>query len=247
MPSSPPSSAPAASGSRPGYGGRVIRSTPPARPTPLALLVACAALSTCDARPPAEGAAGAGTSPSPAASASGAPLSPAASPSGRAPASAAALAPRPPAAPADVASLDAIVAALYDTISGPAGKKRDWDRMRSLFVPGGRLMPAVGRPGGGAEVRLLDVEDYVTRAGPRLEGEGFFEREISRKVEAFGDIAHVFSTYESRHALADAAPFARGINSIQLLKDGARWWIVSVYWDSEAPDKPLPEKYLAPK
>lgn len=136
------------------------------------------------------------------------------------------------------------MAALYDVISGPAGKRRDWDRLRSLFVPGGRLVRAAERPGGGAEARLLDVEDYVARAGPRLEGEGFYEREVSRKVESFGNIAHVFSTYESRHAPGDERPFDRGINSIQLLKDGERWWLVSVYWDSEGPSKPLPEKYL---
>ncbi len=148
--------------------------------------------------------------------------------------------------PADVKSMDAIVAALYNVISGPAGQKRDWDRMRSLFVPGARLIPAVASPEGGASARVLDVDGYIQRSGAALE-RGFFEHEIVRTVEAFGNIAHVFSTYESKHAASDPAPFARGINSIQLLKDGERWWIVTVYWDSEKPGNPLPPQYLPKK
>jgi hypothetical protein len=146
--------------------------------------------------------------------------------------------------PEDVKSVDAIVAAVYDVISGPAGQKRDWDRMRSLFVPGARLIPAVPNQNGGASARVLDVQGYIDRSGPTLEKNGFFEHEIARKTDAFGNIAHLFSTYESRHTAADPAPFARGINSIDLLKDGDRWWIVTIYWDSERPDNPIPPQYL---
>ena len=153
---------------------------------------------------------------------------------------------KPPAPrPDDVKSMDAVVAAAYDSISGAAGQTRDWDRFRSLFVPGARLIPAVAA-NGGATARVLAVEDYIQRSTPGLE-RGFFEREIARKVDAFGNIAQVFSTYESRHAAADAAPFARGINSFQLLKDGDRWWIVTIYWDSERPGNPIPEQYLPRK
>jgi hypothetical protein len=141
--------------------------------------------------------------------------------------------------PADVASMDAIITALYDVISGPAGQPRKWDRMRSLFVPGARLIPA-----GGAAPRVLTVDEYINRSGPGLERNGFFEREISNKVETFGHITHTFSTYESRHTAEDAQPFSRGINSIQLFNDGTRWWIVTVFWDSERPNNPIPKKYL---
>ena len=154
----------------------------------------------------------------------------------------------PPAArPADVTSVDAIVAALYDVISGPAGQKRDWDRMRSLFVPGARLIPSVANPAGGATARVLDVDGYIDRGGASLEKNGFFEHEIARKIDAFDNIAVLFSTYESRHTAADPAPFARGINSIQLLKDGDRWWIVTVYWDAERPGNTIPQQYLPGK
>lgn len=155
-----------------------------------------------------------------------------------------AAAPSPAARPADVASLDAILAALYDVISGPAGQRRDWDRFRSLFVPGARLIPTGGPAGQPARATVLTPDDYVLRAGASLERDGFFEREIGRSVDSFGRITQVFSAYDSKRTPADAAPFSRGINSIQLLNDGTRWWIVSVFWDAERPDNPIPARYL---
>ena len=155
---------------------------------------------------------------------------------------------QPAAAPAanasDVASMDAILAALYDVISGPAGKKRDWNRMRSLFIPEGRLIATGKRPTGEVGQRVMNVEGYITSSGPFLEEKGFFETEVARRVETFGNVAHVWSTYEARNKADDAKPFMRGINSIQLWNDGKRWWIVTIYWQAESPDTPLPEKYL---
>jgi hypothetical protein len=150
----------------------------------------------------------------------------------------------PAANPADVASVDSIIAAVYDTISGPAGKKRDWDRLRSLFVPGARLVPTGPRPAGGYGSRVLTVDEYIERAGGFFDKEGFYERELARRTEQFGQIAHAFSTYDSKHAPEEAKPFARGINSIQLMNDGKRWWIVTIFWQGEDEKAPLPEKYL---
>lgn len=149
----------------------------------------------------------------------------------------------PAANPADVATMDSIIASLYDVISGPAGK-RNWDRFRSLFIPGARLIPTGARPTGEVGSRLLTVEDYVQRAGASFEKEGFFESEAARRTEQFGNIAHAFSTYESRHAKDEAKPFQRGINSIQLMNDGKRWWIVTIFWQAETEKNPLPEKYV---
>src|SRR5262245_52222834 len=149
----------------------------------------------------------------------------------------------PAANPADVATMDAIVAALYNVISGPAGA-RDWNRFRSLFAPGARLIANGVRPDGEVVSRVMSPDDYAGRNGPFFEKNGFFEREISRRTERFGMIAHVFSTYESRHAADDTKPFARGINSIQLLNDGKRWWIVTVFWQGEDEKTPLPAEYL---
>ncbi|MEW6212294.1 MAG: hypothetical protein AB1631_28455, partial [Acidobacteriota bacterium] len=134
--------------------------------------------------------------------------------------------------------------ALYDVISGPAGKKRDWNRFRSLFIAGGRLIAVSKRPTGEMVNRVMTTEDYINASSKFLEENGFFEREIARRVESFGSIAHVFSTYEARRKAEDPSPFMRGINSIQLMNDGKRWWIVTVFWQAEGPDNPLPEKYL---
>ncbi|MFZ3217209.1 MAG: hypothetical protein WA192_14225 [Candidatus Acidiferrales bacterium] len=152
----------------------------------------------------------------------------------------------PPAAkPADVASPDAILAATYDVISGPAGQQRDWDRFRSLFVPDARLIPVVARKtGGGYDTRVLSPEDYVRHADTYFQKNGFAEREIARKAERYGNIMQVFSTYESRHDAKDAQPFARGINSFQLFFDGSRWWVVTIFWQEETADNPLPKEFL---
>ena len=151
----------------------------------------------------------------------------------------------PKAKPEDVKSVDAILAALYDVISGPKGKERDWDRMRSLFIPDARLIPSrVNKDTQQVDAIVLSIDGYIARSSSTMTTNGFFEHSIHNQVEQFGNIAHVWSTYESRHNADDAAPFARGINSIQLLKDGDRYWIVNIFWDSERPDSPIPAKYL---
>jgi len=148
---------------------------------------------------------------------------------------------------ADVESIDAIIAATYDVISGPASKPRDWERERSLFYPGARLMPTATVAGSNdveLAPQILDVEGYIARVEPLFEKSGFYETEIARRVESFGSIAHVWSTYESRRDPSDPEPFMRGINSIQLFNDGKRWWVLSIYWQHESRQHPLPEKYL---
>jgi hypothetical protein len=149
----------------------------------------------------------------------------------------------------DVQSPDAILNAVYSVISGAKGQQRDWDRMRSLFVPDSRLIPAIAASaanGGAAhsDVIMLTVDGYIERSGPRLTSDGFFEQSIHNEMQQFGNIVQVWSTYESRHDPKDATPFARGINSFQLLKDGDRYWVVNIFWDSETPSKPIPARYL---
>lgn len=143
----------------------------------------------------------------------------------------------------DVKSIDSILTALYGVISGPAGE-RDWDRFRSLFLPQARLTAAVKNADGSARIRPMGVEDYAKGAGSYFLQHAFFETPIVNRVETFGNITQVFSSYESRRA-AGEAPFARGINSIQLLNDGSRWWIVSILWDEERADNPLPKEFAA--
>src|SRR5579884_3078559 len=126
--------------------------------------------------------------------------------------------------PADASSVDGIIRAAYDTISGPAGKARDWDRFRSLMRPDARLIVNRHQPDGSMAVRSYDVEGFIERFTKAVADQGFYERGVFNHVDEFAHIAQVFSTYESRHA-PDEKPFARGINSFQLANDGKRWWI----------------------
>src|SRR3989337_88372 len=146
---------------------------------------------------------------------------------------------------ADVSSLDAIMKAVYDVISGDAGKARDWDRFRSLFHKDARLIPSGKNAQTGVTgARFLTPEDYITRSGPMLEKNGFHERELARKVDQYGNIAQVFSTYHAFKTKDDKEPFMRGINSFQLMKDAKRWWVINIFWLAETPDNPLPKEYL---
>ncbi|MEQ8936856.1 MAG: hypothetical protein RIE56_13785 [Amphiplicatus sp.] len=148
----------------------------------------------------------------------------------------------PAAAAADVESIDSIMDAVYDVISGPAGEARDWDRFRSLFIDGARLIPRSTKAPGG--VIVWSPQDYIDKAGAGLEQNGFFESEIGRKVDQYGDIAQVFSAYDSRRNADDAEPFARGIYSFQLLHHDGRWWVVTIYWQGETASNLIPEEYL---
>jgi hypothetical protein len=154
----------------------------------------------------------------------------------------------PAARPEDVESIDAILNAVYDVISGPAGEARDWDRMRSLFLPEARLIPSGTAPDGSTRYLVWGLEEYISTAGGQLEANGFFEVEAHRIEERFGNIAHVFSTYESFRTVDEMEAgdhFMRGINSFQLLFDGDRWWVLQIYWQAETPDQPIPDRYLA--
>jgi hypothetical protein len=145
--------------------------------------------------------------------------------------------------PGPLASLDGIVGELYRVISGPAGHERDWDRFRDLFAPSA-TMGAVGRTPQGHVLRRMTPEEYIERSGPALKRQGFFETEVARRTERFGALAQVWSTYETRRSETDVKPDMRGINSIQMIHDGTRWRIVSLVWQGEDPETPLPSAYL---
>jgi len=141
----------------------------------------------------------------------------------------------------DVNSIEGIVKALYEVISGPAGE-RDWERERTLLHPSARLMPTRKEDERGV-VDVFDCDGYIASRSPFFAANDFYEVEIAHRIERFGNIAHVWSTYEGRRS-PEGPSFFRGINSIQLFHDGGRWWVMSVMWDNERPDNPLPEEYL---
>lgn len=145
-----------------------------------------------------------------------------------------------PGSAADTDTIDSTVKTVYAVISGPAGP-RDWTRFRALFAEGARLIP-VRAKGAESSATVLTPDGYVERTTPTFDKNAFYESEVSRRVEEFGNIAHVFSTYESRRAPGEK-PFARGINSIQLVRINGAWKVMTILWDSEREGNPLPERY----
>jgi hypothetical protein len=149
----------------------------------------------------------------------------------------------PVANPKDVQGLDAMVAAIYDVISGPPGA-RDWNRFNSLFAKDARLIAVrVPKEGGKPDLAVMTPADYAARGGKYFLEHGFFEHELSRTTDSYGAMTHIYSTYESRET-KDGKPIDRGINSMEFFFDGERWWCVEIYWDAERPGNPIPEKYL---
>ena len=96
----------------------------------------------------------------------------------------------------------------------------------------------------GIAIQMGVIVFLGAKGGQWLEENGFYEIEISREVDTFGNVIQVFSTYESYYSKKDTAPFMRGINSIQLLNDGERFWVVNIYWTNESEKNPIPEQYL---
>lgn len=144
--------------------------------------------------------------------------------------------------PEDVVTLDGIIKAFYETISGPKGQPRQWARDRTLYIPEVRFVSMSVRDGK-PHAEIMDHQTYVDRTDGFFMREGFFEREIHRVTQSFGNVTHVFSTYESRQT-SEGPIIGRGINSIQLFNDGKRWWIISAAWDDERPDNPIPQAFL---
>ena len=142
----------------------------------------------------------------------------------------------------DVSSIDAIIHALYDVISGEAGTPRNWERFKYLFAADARLIPTSKNKEGQITHRTMSPDEYVTMFTTRIQT-GFYEQELHRKVDEYGSIAQVFSTYATQ--ITKGGPNTnRGINSIQLLKSNNRYYIVNIFWCAESMGFPLPEKYL---
>ena len=149
---------------------------------------------------------------------------------------------QPVADPADVSTLDGIIRAYYEVVSGPAGQPRDWARDSTLHHPGARItIPSTG-PEGETSLETVDLATFHA-ASAGLAASGFFESEVARQTQQHGAIAHVWSTYEWRQA-EDGPVGGRGVNSIQLVWDGDRWWIVSWMYDGRADAPPVPDAYL---
>ncbi len=146
----------------------------------------------------------------------------------------------------DTASIDSILHALYESISHEVGGRPDWERLRSLFIQGARIIPPALES---APLVVMDLETFVARVEENLDRreddeEGFHEMELARRVERFGNVAHVWSTYETRSSLQDPSPASRGVNSFQFVHYDERWWVMTILWDIERPGNPIPDEYL---
>jgi hypothetical protein len=145
---------------------------------------------------------------------------------------------------ADTATLDALLDAFYAGVSGPAGRRWDRARERNLYLPGAHLVRVVEDESGRPTAQSMDLESFMDGTDEFFAKESFYEREIARHVDRFGNLAQVFTTYEARHEESDPEPFKRGINSLQLFWDGTRWWITAALWANESAEHPLPAEFL---
>jgi len=143
-----------------------------------------------------------------------------------------------------VSSLDSIVTTLYKVVSGEKGKERDWELFKHLFLKEAKLIPTFKANDTLMQTRYLSPKDYIDNSNNWMLEHGFFKKEIKRKIEGFGNIAHVFSSYYVYKSESDPTPLMRGIDSIQLFFDGTRWWIVNIYWTHETLENPIPSTYL---
>lgn len=158
--------------------------------------------------------------------------------------------PPPPAVQPDWSSVDAIVTALYASVSHGPEYEPNWKRLRALFLPQARIVPP--RAAGADGFRVLDPETfeerirrYIESRRERHERLGFTEREIARRESRYGNVCQIFSTYETRWSPHEAPPFQRGVHSLQLVDDGRRWWIAALVWDVERADNPIPPERLS--
>ena len=134
----------------------------------------------------------------------------------------------PPAAPqtqpgSEEFDIKATVLATYNVISGPAGR-RDWNRFKDLFAPGARLIH---------KDKVMTPEEFSTESQKYFAEHGFFERPVSTRIDRYHDVAQVWSAYESRNNSNDDKPFARGVNSFQLVRAGGQWKVLTILWQEE--------------
>lgn len=137
------------------------------------------------------------------------------------------------------ATLDDLIKAIDDAVSGPADKDRAC--LRQIMLPEARLSPIAKTELGGFAPHILTVDGWIEAVRKRGSSV-FYERQVKVKSEVYGHIAHLWSTYEIRPTPEGKAT-VRGINSIQAVNDGKSWRVLEILWQAETPAEPVPEKY----
>lgn len=143
-----------------------------------------------------------------------------------------------------VLTLDGIINNFYEIISADKEVKRNWKQFKFLFKPEAKLIPSGEDKQGDYRLNYMTPDDYIKSSEPWFNKNGYFEKEINRKIDIFGNIGTVISTYEAFKNKADTKPIIRGVKSIQLVYDSERWWIVNIFWAQESDEFPIPKQYL---
>lgn len=152
--------------------------------------------------------------------------------------------------PEDVATPEALVAATYESVTRRPGQAFDWERLRSLNLPGSLLVPNVEQRGG--EFGAMTTDEFIAwvdawyEENAPIDGpddRGFAEEEIHSIVRRYGDVAQVISTYQKRYYDSEEI-LGRGINFITLVFDGERWWVAATLWDEEDAAGKIPAQFL---
>ena len=139
--------------------------------------------------------------------------------------------------------IKALLTELYALVSGPAGFERDWQRQSELFYPYANMIRTSVDAEGTPQALVMKAQDYPANFRKLMAGEAFYEVEISRVIEVFGNVAHAFSAYEAWRDEGRTEFIKRGINSIQLFNDGQSWKIINMIWDDERADSTMSAKY----
>lgn len=146
----------------------------------------------------------------------------------------------------DQKALKALVKELYALVSGPGDQARDWVREAELFMPRAHMIRTVVDEDGVARPETIAARDYPANFERKMGGRDFYEVEVHNVIEIFGNIAHVFSTYEAFEDEARTRFLKRGINSIQCYRVDGDWKIAGMVWDDEREGLTMPDRYRAP-
>ena len=129
----------------------------------------------------------------------------------------------------DDPSITRAIDELYAVISFEEGEDPNWQGLRALFSPHARITRIT--PEG---TDHMDRDGFLAMTRSLLEHgayTSFYEFEVARTVERFGGMAQVWSGYETRRNRGARAPLGRGVNSIQLIRDGEGWRVLGLLWD----------------
>lgn len=142
-----------------------------------------------------------------------------------------------PEPPSDLVQIDALIKTLYEVISFDEGGEPDWERMRTIFSPHARITRVT--PEGTDYLDLSAFQELAKEVLDLGTYTRFFEIEVQRDERRFGALAHVLSAYETRQSRNATEPFARGVNSLQLIREQGGWKVLSLFWDEERTDNEL--------